>query len=46
MEEGEDPARHAQNVRDARRILERIPTDSLFELPGRPHVCFQVGPRR
>ena len=27
----------------ARGILERIPTDQVFELPGRPQVCFQVG---
>ncbi len=42
-EDAEALARHAAVVRDARSILERIPTDQVFELPGRPHVCFQVG---
>ncbi len=42
-EDAEALARHAAGVRDARSILERIPTDQVFELPGRPHVCFQVG---
>ena len=41
-EDAEALARHAATVRDARSILERIPTDQVFELPGRPHVCFQV----
>ena len=41
-EDAEALARHAASVREGRSILERIPTDQVFELPGRPHVCFQV----